>query len=108
MPAYYDEQEKDYIVYAETETAPLIEKIRVMPNYYLLLWFENGEEKSFNAKPLIEKNKFFAHLIDEQKFKKAHVVRKHFVAFDDETDISCEVLYHESKPVLREYQIQIN
>lgn len=55
------------------------------------LFYENGEVKMFDVKPFLN-SPLFAHLKDEKKFQ-VLIQKKGYIAFDDRTDFSPQILY---------------
>lgn len=68
--------------------------VKPLQNYKLLLTFENGEKRTFDMKPYLDKG-IFRELKDEKIFK---TVRVSFdsIEWSNEADIDPEVLYEDS------------
>jgi hypothetical protein len=74
-----------------------VTEIKPQSDFILLLTFENGEKRSFDMKPYLEKGIF-------QELKNEHLYRTVRVAFDtieweNEADFDPETLYQESQLV---------
>lgn len=60
----------------------------------LLVWFEEGEAKSYDIKPLIKKWEAFAALEDTKLFNTVHVDAGGYgISWTDEIDLACNELY---------------
>ncbi|MBF8984883.1 DUF2442 domain-containing protein [Lutibacter sp. B2] len=68
--------------------------VKPLQDYKLLLTFENGEKRTFDMKPYLDKG-IFRELKDEKIFK---TVRVSFdsIEWSNEADIDPEVLYEDS------------
>lgn len=68
--------------------------VKPLQNYKLLLTFENGEKRTFDMKPYLDKG-IFRELKDEKIFK---TVRVSFdsIEWSNDADIDPEVLYEDS------------
>lgn len=68
--------------------------VKPLQDYRLLLTFENGEKRTFDMKPYLDKG-IFRELKDEKIFK---TVRVSFdsIEWSNEADIDPEVLYEDS------------
>jgi len=74
-----------------------VTEVKPQSDFILLLTFENGEKRSFDMKPYLEKGIF-------QELKNEHLYRTVRVAFDtieweNEADFDPETLYQESQLV---------
>ncbi|GFH40850.1 DUF2442 domain-containing protein [Pseudolactococcus insecticola] len=78
------------------EERPKLINAEPLANKQIKLFYENGEVKVFSVKEWIEKYPIFAHLKDEENFRNLKV-RSPYVAFDEKTDFSPEVLYDKSE-----------
>lgn len=65
--------------------------VKALPNYELLLEFENGELKIFDVKPLLDKGVFVA-LKEESVFESVGL-ENGTVVWPNEIDIAPETLY---------------
>ena len=74
-----------------------VKKVKALPEYKLLLTFEDNIEKIFDLSPYLSKGKF-AELKDENLFNTVHVSFD-TVEWNNGLDICPETLYHESKSV---------
>lgn len=92
-------QEDDEIVYGKEPLGPRV--VRVVPNddYTLTLTFTNGEVKSYDMNPLLDKG-IFRELQNIGYFRCARV-NGGTVEWPNEQDICPDVLYMDSKPVSR-------
>ncbi|WP_461207858.1 DUF2442 domain-containing protein [Clostridium sp. DL1XJH146] len=72
-------------------------EVKPLQDYKLLLTFENGEKRTFDMKPYLEKG-IFRELKDEKIFR---TVRVSFdsIEWSNEADIDPEVLYEEATPL---------
>lgn len=80
---------------------PKILKAKALEDYYIYLYYENGEEKVYNMERLILEHKFYKNLKDKQKFKKFKLIDM-TIEWEDGEDIAPEILYNDSIP-LEEY-----
>ena len=96
MKMYFDEHINDYVCDAGI---PKWRVIDVSPHedYTLHLTFVGGEERIYNALPLLEKPVYYP-LKSTSFFMHAKVVGDS-VAWNDDIDIAPEHLYEQSKPV---------
>ncbi len=76
---------------------PCVKDLTPLPNYRLLLNFENGETRIFDAAPYLEKG-VFQRIRHPALFGLAKVVAGS-VEWPGEIDLSYDTLYLESKPV---------
>lgn len=76
---------------------PYVKSVKPQEDYYLLLTFENGENRVFDLKPYLEKP-VFRPLKNASMFKTARVVSGS-VEWQGEVDLSYDTLYIESRPV---------
>ena len=74
---------------------PDIIGVRALDNYLIYLMYETKEEKIYDMKPLINKNKFYNKLTDKQYFKLVKA-RGDSIQWKDGEDIAPESLYYES------------
>jgi len=75
----------------------VIKEVQPQDDYVLRLTFENGEEKIYDAKILLEKE-VFAPLKSIAFFNQAHI-EGGTVVWNDELDIAPEYLYEKSVTV---------
>jgi len=73
---------------------PIVREVKALEDYRLYLKFNNGEEKIYNMKPLLNK-KFYQGLKDKERFKK---VKADGISIEWETgeDVAPENLYYDS------------
>jgi hypothetical protein len=71
-----------------------VKDVQPLENYYLLLKFENGEEKIFDVKPYLEIGKF-QELKDEKLFKSVRVSFDS-IEWANQLDLDPELLYEKS------------
>ena len=71
-----------------------VKAVSPMPEYTLLLTFENNEQRLFDMKPYLEHG-IFAELQDQRMFRSAHVCFD-TVEWNNGADLCPEVLYSES------------
>ncbi len=76
---------------------PYVKSVEAKDDYCLLLTFENGEKRTFDLKPYLNKG-VFARLQNVALFKTARVVSGS-VEWHGEIDLSYDTLYLDSKPV---------
>jgi len=71
-----------------------VKKVEPQDNYFLLLTFENGEQRQFDVKPYLDFG-IFQELKDLKLFK---TVRASFdsIEWDNEADLDPELLYNKS------------
>lgn len=72
-----------------------IKSVQPLPNYNLILTFENGEKRQFDMNPFLNQG-IFRELKDISKFNQ---VRVSFdtVEWENEADIDPEILYQQSR-----------
>ena len=78
---------------------PYVKTLTPLPNYRLLLNFENGETRIFDAAPYLEKG-VFTRIRHPGLFGLAKVVAGS-VEWPGEIDLSYDTLYLESKPFVQ-------
>ena len=76
---------------------PYVKNLTPLPNYRLLLSFENGETRIFDAAPYLERG-VFQRIKHPDLFGLAKVVAGS-VEWPGEIDLSYDTLYLESQPV---------
>ena len=74
-----------------------VKKVEPKTDYTLILTFENGERRSFDMKPYLDKG-IFRELHDIEMFNTAHV-SFNTVAWDNEADFDPEALYEGGLPL---------
>lgn len=74
---------------------PDIIGVKALENYLIYLMYETKEEKIYDMKKLINKNKFYKNLLNKQYFK-AIKIRGDSIEWSDGEDVSPENLYFES------------
>ena len=84
---------------------PNIIGVRALDNYLIYLMYETKEEKIYDMRELISKNKFYNKLVDKQYFKSVKP-RGDTVEWEDGEDIAPESLYYKSIN-LKEYTEEI-
>jgi len=72
-----------------------IKNVKPLEDYYLLLKFENNEEKIFDVKPYLEIGKF-KELKDKNLFKSVKVCFDS-IEWDNQLDLDPELLYEKSQ-----------
>lgn len=72
-------------------------KVKALPNYQLLLEFENGEERIFDMTEYLDKG-IFTELKDERIFKSVRVSFDS-IRWENGADLDPEILFMDSKPV---------
>lgn len=74
-----------------------IKNVQAVDNYHLILTFQNGEIKTFDMKPYLNKG-IFKELQDVQMFK---TVRVNFdtIQWNNDADFDPEALYEMSLPI---------
>lgn len=97
MESVYNAQLQDFIMNAGCPVW-VVKEVQPQRNYTLLITFASGEQKIYNAQPLLEKA-IFAPLKDLDFFMKARVVGGS-VAWSDEVDVAPEHLYECSLPAM--------
>ena len=79
------------------ELEPIAKEVRALEDYRLYIKFDNGEEKIYDMKPLLN-HKFYQGLKDKERFKK---VKPDGISIEWETgeDIAPENLYNDNIPI---------
>ena len=80
---------------------PYVKDLTTLPNYRLLLSFENGETRIFDAAPYLEKG-VFQRIRHPGLFGLAKVVAGS-VEWPGEIDLSYDTLYLESQPATQDH-----
>lgn len=80
---------------------PYVKDLTTLPNYRLLLSFENGETRIFDAAPCLEKG-VFQRIRHPGLFGLAKVVAGS-VEWPGEIDLSYDTLYLESQPATQDH-----
>ncbi len=80
---------------------PYVKDLTTLPNYRLLLSFENGETRIFDAAPYLEKG-VFQRIRHSGLFGLAKVVAGS-VEWPGEIDLSYDTLYLESQPATQDH-----
>lgn len=96
MRTMYDENIKDYVCFVSSPVW-VVKSVVADSDYKLNITFANGEERIYDALPLLEK-KIYEPLKDLSLFMSAKVVCD-TVVWNDDIDIAPEHLYECSKPV---------
>ena len=78
-----------------------VKDVKPLENYYLLLKFENNEEKVFDVKPYLEIGKF-QELKDENLFKTVKVCFDS-IEWANQLDLDPELLYKKSHNKTEKY-----
>ncbi len=103
----FDEQAAKYFASGRKKV------VSVMPNddFTLIIGFDNGENRLFDARPLLKKGTVFETLALIENFKKVYVDEQHNIAWDIDTtvdsntawnnkvDLCADSCYIESKPI---------
>lgn len=71
--------------------------VRPLEDYKLFLKFNNGEERIFDVKPLLEKQ-VYSPLKDLELFNKVHIIYDYTIAWNNEIDMCPDSLYLSSVP----------
>lgn len=71
--------------------------IRANDNWTLDIGFDDGEERQYDVKPLLQ-CQAFAELADIKLFKKIHN-GGYFIEWENEADLSADTLYIEGTPI---------
>lgn len=74
---------------------PDIIGVKALDDYLIYLMYETKEEKIYDMKKLINKNKFYKKLLDKHYFKSIKI-RGDSVEWESGEDVSPESLYYES------------
>ena len=75
----------------------LVKNVKPQKDYMLLITFEDGSQKIYDARPLLKKE-LFKKLKNVSFFMQAKA-KYGTVAWDDDTDIAPEYLYDVSVPI---------
>lgn len=71
-----------------------VKSVRPCGRLQLLVWFEDGETRHYDVRPLLKKWEAFRALEDECLFASVEVVgRGYGIAWNDEIDLACDELY---------------
>jgi hypothetical protein len=73
---------------------PIVKSVKPEQDYFLTLWFSNGEMRRFDVKPYLEKG-IFKELRDLSKFYTAHPDGLS-VEWDNEAALCPDTLYMDS------------
>jgi hypothetical protein len=76
---------------------PKLKSVEPLPNYRLLLTFDNGEQRQFDMNSYLDKG-IFADLKDEALFRAVHVSFD-TIEWPNGADLCPEVLYEQSSPL---------
>jgi hypothetical protein len=76
---------------------PRVQKVKPLPNYQLLLTFDNQEQRRFNMQPYLDKG-VFAELKEESLFRSVHISFD-TIEWNNGADLCPEVLYDQSTPI---------
>jgi hypothetical protein len=90
---------RDDILYAG-ELGPRVKNVTALSNFRLLIFWDNGEERIFDAKGLLQM-RVFAPLRDEDFFK-AVEVRHGSILWPNDIDYCPDTLYLESRAKIGE------
>ncbi|MDR0220974.1 MAG: DUF2442 domain-containing protein [Lachnospiraceae bacterium] len=73
-----------------------VQAVKPLPEYNLLVQFQNGEQKRYNVRPLFDKwEPFKALALTSGLFEQVKVdVGGYGVSWNDEVDLSCDELYY--------------
>ena len=74
---------------------PDIIGVRALENYLIYLMYETKEEKIYDMKKLINKNKFYKKLLNKQYFRNIKI-RGDSIEWNNGEDVAPENLYYES------------
>ena len=67
--------------------------VRPQTDYMLLLSFDNGETRLFDAKPLIKPNTVFAPLANVETFARVYLDDDHAVSWDIDPNVDSRVVW---------------
>ena len=76
---------------------PKVKSVKPLPNYQLLLTFDNGEQRQFDMSSYLDKG-IFADLKDESLFRSVRVIFD-TIEWPNGADLCLEVLYEQSSPL---------
>mgnify|MGYP000246919949 CR=1 FL=1 len=76
---------------------PYVTQVRSVDNYCLYLTFKNGEERTFDVTPYLDRG-IFTNLKDPKLFATVRVVAGS-IEWDNELDLSYDTIYLESQSV---------
>lgn len=77
---------------------PMPKEVKALDNYMVYLKFETGEEKIYDMKYLINKNKLYKKLRDKEYFKNVKVADC-TIEWANGEDVAPEYLYNDSIPI---------
>jgi len=72
-----------------------IKSVQAIPNYNLILTFQNGEKRQFDMNPYLSIG-IFQELRDISKFNTVHISFDS-IEWENEADLDPEILYNQSK-----------
>lgn len=81
-------------------------KVEALPNYDIKVWYQDGKCFRYNVKQDIDSLKAFAHLRNEEQFKKVYLQYAGYaIAWGDgdeweDVTMSTEVPYYEGEQIL--------
>lgn len=81
-------------------------KVEALPNYDIKVWYQDGKCFRYNVKQDVDSLKAFAHLRDEEQFKKVYLQYTGYaIAWGDgdeweDVTMSTEVPYYEGEQLL--------
>ncbi len=75
---------------------PRVKKVEPLDDFTILITFENGEERSFDVKPYLNKG-IFTELKNLNSFKSVHVAEG-TVRWENEADFCPDTLFEDSVP----------
>ena len=78
--------------------SPTAVSVKPIEDYKLFVSFDNGEDRIFDAKPLLSRGPWFEALRDEELFRTVHVAGLS-VEWEEGQDICPDDLYYLSIPV---------
>lgn len=75
-----------------------VKSVTALENYRLQITFENGEQRLYDVKPLLNTGVF--HTLKDPKMFRTVRVAFDSIAWSNDVDIAPETLYHDSYPVV--------
>ena len=82
----------------EKYITPNVLQVKALENYLVKILFDTQEEKIYDMKKLIYKNKFYIKLKDKEYFKRVHP-RGETIEWENGEDVCPENLYYDSKSI---------
>ncbi len=76
-------------------------------DFTLLLTYEDGEQRVYDMKPLLEKGGVFAQFRDYEEFKRVYLDDCHVVSWDIDPTVDSDVIHREPRRPARKTNITL-